>query len=87
MQQADDHIEDEARCKQHCGEAKRLAVDHETPSLSDLGAFVAQGVYRRGRRSSARWCGLGAGSMHTLTRRHLSLPFGPSIPALAAANH
>jgi hypothetical protein len=28
-----------------------------------------------------------SGSMRTLTRRHLSLPFGQSIPALAAANH
>jgi hypothetical protein len=36
MQQAHHHIKDEAHYKQHCGEAQRLAVDHETPRAAIL---------------------------------------------------
>jgi hypothetical protein len=38
MQQTHHHIKDEPHNKQDCRKAQRLAVDHETTSLSDLDA-------------------------------------------------
>jgi hypothetical protein len=84
MQQAHHHIKDEAQYKQHCGEAQRLAVDHETPLRSDLGAFVAQGLYRRGHRDADPR--VGAHAQHVCVPLTLTLiPARPQSPTSATA--